>query len=169
MESASNPPDHRVDILVTARNGTKRLLVVEVKGRNADPAVLHNGEEQLRRYMKSMRCPVGLLVTTNHIRLLRDEYLTESPASIGVVGDYPTPPPLSRWQDESIWSTRPQPGLAFEEAVQHWLEELSHPFGQEGLSEDLRRAIDEHILPALNQGEVRAAGPRWRHGARSAQ
>lgn len=168
MASLSNDPDGGIDILVAARNGNKSLLAVKVKGRHADAAQLRTSEEQLRRYMFGMRCSVGLLVTPERLRLLRDEYLSESPESITVAGEYPTPPPLSRWQDEHIWSATPQPELAFEEEVQQWLEGLSRPDERDAIPRELQNAIVEHVLPALGEGEVGAAGPRWHRWARSA-
>jgi hypothetical protein len=52
-------------------------------------------------------------------------------------------------------------GFELENAVQSWLERLAGGAGLSALPEPLRRALEEHVLPAFEHGEVRAARPRW--------
>lgn len=134
------------DIIVTTADGP--TLVVEAK---ATSASLHRTEEQLKRYMVSMQCPVGVLFTPERMIVYRDSYSGRLPSSVERVGDFDT---------KRIWHTPPPANnVFFQSFVQHWLEELIRRPDPD-LPEDLRKAFEEYIEPALVSGEVRAAHVR---------
>ena len=62
-------------------------------------------------------------------------------------------------QSEAESTRRP---FRLEDAVQAWLERLPAGTGQASLPPELWHALEQHVLPALEQGEIRAAGPRVR-------
>lgn len=150
------------DILVSSPDAHDIALVVEVQLRDD---ALGEAEQQLKRYMFGMRCPVGLLVTPERMRLLRDTYTSYDQESIARVGDYP----LGGMFQDALASA---PGdtddaaqsFRLEDAVQSWLERLAAGRGLASLSPELRHAVEEDVLPALEQGEIRPAGPRVRLG-----
>ncbi|MEY4575496.1 MAG: hypothetical protein RL701_199 [Pseudomonadota bacterium] len=149
------------DIIVHGPEGT--TLVVEVK------ATEHAGSdaaEQLKHYMAGMSIPLGLLVTPRKLVLYRDKYVGTADGSIEEVGAYSLADILSppRTANEELADPRNR-GLAFEEAVQHWLERLSTESDATAIPADVRDALETHILPVLRAGEVRAAGPRLRNTA----
>jgi len=136
------------DILVTIPGEPRVTMVVEAKTSLPD---LNRTEQELKRYMVGMQCPVGVLVTPQRLWLYRDFYTTLTPESVRRVGEYNT---------DSLWrQTPPQDAAQFERFVQHWLEDLSSTPPPD-LPHDLREALREYILPAITTGEVRAAHPR---------
>src|SRR6266511_5492031 len=149
------------NILVVARDATSIALVVDVELRIAD---LPTTEEQLKRYMVHTRCPVGMLVTPEKLRLYRDTYTGYNEDSIKRVGEFS----MSGVLDPHLAFPLRAPGMSagrpfqLEEAVQAWLEGLARESVASTLPSQLREAVEEYIVPALMQGEVRAAGPRWR-------
>ena len=135
------------DIVINTAGGT--TLVVEAKVRLPN---LRSTEDGLKRYMVGMQCPVGLLVTPERIWLYRDSYSGRTPESIERVGEFDAkllwhqPPPLEE--------------ARFETFVQDWLRDLNRN-GSDDLPSDMRHAIREYVLPAVAQGEIRAAHPRY--------
>lgn len=150
------------DILVSSPDAHDIALVVEVQLRDDE---LGEAEQQLKRYMFGMRCPLGLLVTPERMRVFRDTYTSYGPESVELVGDYPIggifEEALARYSEEIDDAAR---AFRLEDAVQAWLERLAVGTGLTSLSPELRRALETYVLPALEQGEIRAAGPRARHG-----
>jgi hypothetical protein len=147
------------DIIVTSREAPDVGLVVEAKLDVPDlPAV----EQQLKRYMFGMRCPVGLLVTPDFVRVYRDTYREHGVASIDLVGEFPSPKSLSEGPVSRAHVSRATPGVSHADVVQEWLEQLAQGSNLSELSRPLREAMEQHVLPILAQGEVRAGGPRWR-------
>jgi len=73
------------DILVTTAELPRIALVVEAKVRIPD---LDRTEQELKRYMVGMQCPVGLLVTPDRLWLYRDLYTGRSENSVQRVGEY---------------------------------------------------------------------------------
>jgi len=134
------------DWIVTTGDGTDFMLVVEAKPRAAH---LAETESQLKQYMLAMACPVGLLATPQAIRIYHDQYLSATEESVRLVGEYAAPPEWTSWG-----------GVAFDDIVREWLERLTTESGLRSLPADLRRAVEEHLVPLLNQGVMRAAGPR---------
>jgi hypothetical protein len=142
------------DLVITADEGTDLVMVVEVK---MCLTHLAETESQLREYMLAMRCPVGLLATPKTLRLYDDQYLSASEDSVKLIGEYAAPP------DWAIWEHRREGAQArggFEDAVQGWLERLKTESGLRSLPPDFREAAEQYLVPALNQGAVRAAHPR---------
>lgn len=76
------------DIVVTAADSPRMLLIVETKLASRDRA---QEESQLKSYMLHMRCPIGLFITPDEIVLYRDTYTTHSEQSVKRVGAYPSP------------------------------------------------------------------------------
>jgi hypothetical protein len=133
------------DIVVTELGHHRVNLVVDVKTTMQD---LSETERGLKEYMYLMKCPIGLLVTPDHMWLYQDRYTSLSPESIELVG---------RFNLTSVWDyPPPKQEVGFESFVQHWLEELpARPVDQ--LPKDLRNAVRDYILPEVYQGDVRAA------------
>jgi Type I restriction enzyme R protein N terminus (HSDR_N) len=147
------------DIVVISPDG-EYLMIVEVKLKDVEE---QNAIKQLRRYMASIGCSVGLVVSGEHITLLRDSFEKSGGESIDVVGearlpDSLLPPADKQWQEERA--------LEFESRVQRWLEKLKLTSSMENLPDDLRKLFGEPIISLLRLGEVRAAGPRWSKAAK---
>jgi hypothetical protein len=135
------------DILITTPDGI--TLVVEAK---VSLPNLERAEEDLKQYMVGMQCPTGLLITPKRMWLYRDSYTTRSPQSVRRVGEFN----LTRLWD---WPP-PLQGARFEMFVQRWLEDLpKHPAKE--VPNELREALRDYVLPAIANGEVRAAHPRY--------
>jgi hypothetical protein len=135
------------DIIVTGPDGV--MLVVEAK---ASLPNLELSEELLKRYMSGMQCPTGVLITPEHIWVYRDLYTTRTPQSIQRVGDFDT---------KGLWrQSPPAEATLFEVFVQQWLERLAQQPAQE-LPANVSRTFREYVVPAVMNGEVRAAHPRY--------
>jgi len=142
----------RADIIVSSPDSTEVKLVVEAKLQVPN---LRETEHQLKNYMLQLRCPLGLVVSPQRLWVYLDRFTSYSEDSIEQLGEFNVkgliklPPAASG--DE----------VAFENAVQQWLEDLSRgtPGGQVD-DPKLRRVINHYILPAIETGVVRAAGPR---------
>jgi hypothetical protein len=102
--------------------------------------------------MVGMQCPIGVLITPEHMWIYRDSYTDRSPESVRRVGKYSL---------KSLWrEPPPAQGPQFETFVQHWLEDLAKAPERE-LPSDLRDALREYILPAIASGDMHAAHPRY--------
>ena len=125
------------------------MLAVEAKASLPD---LKLSEEQLKRYMSGMQCPMGVLITPEHIWVYRDLYTTRTPHSIQRIGDFDT---------KGLWQ-QPPPAEAklFEVFVQEWLERPAQQPTQE-LPANISGIFREYVMPAVMNGEVRAAHPRY--------
>jgi hypothetical protein len=147
---------YQPDILVVSPDDYTVHLVVEAK--------LVSGKDEaaemaLKRTMMRMRAPTGILVTRDKISVFRESFTDYTEASIREVdGSIPT----DKCPDLQPFATGfNRDPVAFEDAVQHWLDGLRYRLIN-GFThgEDGNRLLVEHVLPALLQGEVRAAGPR---------
>jgi hypothetical protein len=144
-------PAH-ADIIVSSPDATEVKLVVEAKLRIPDlPAT----ERQIRNFMLQLRCPLGLLVSPERLLVYLDRFTSDSEDSIERIGDFDI---------TGLVKIRPSAatdGVAFENAVQAWLEDLSSST-MRGRVKDARllEIINHYILPAVETGVVRAAGPR---------
>ncbi|WP_160174562.1 hypothetical protein [Archangium violaceum] len=143
------------DVIVTASEGLGVSLVAEVKRSLTDKS---HAEEQLKRYMVSMRCPVGLLVTPEKLWIYNDSYSRPGLASVECVGEFPLTGLRVLPMDAAAFPS--QPAFALEQAFQRWLEGISTDSERQKLPPGLREALEEYVVPALNEGQVRAAGPR---------
>jgi hypothetical protein len=151
----------RPDIIVMPVEAEAPSLVVEAKLGLAD---LSGAEHQIKQYMVAMRCPVGLIVTPERLRIYRDRFRGLNEDSIESVGEFEVPTEVAEsWR--AMTSSTSGPELAFEREVQAWLEAL--PGETDRLPGPLADALEEHVVPTLAQGEVRAAHPRWRRQSAS--
>jgi hypothetical protein len=132
-----------VGIVVTSPTGDTDVIVEVKLTRDLDAAT-----GQLCRYMRRVGVPVGLLVGRETIRLLREMYRGEP--SVQVIGEFPV-----ALASGLVPSDDP---VEYEDRVQRWLESLGD--GQEVADEPLRSALLEHVVPAIENGTVRAGGPR---------
>lgn len=141
------PLSFQPDILVTTSDGIG--VVVDAAVYVSD---WERMEAELKRYMLGMRCPVGLIVTPERVRIYRDTYSGQSADSVELVGDFST---------RAIWTFIPpkEPSL-FESFVQDWLEGLS-PDAVRALPQELAGVLRDLVVPAVSKGEVRAAHPRY--------
>lgn len=142
------------DLIVTANEGTDLILVVEAK---RSLTRLAETESQLRQYMLAMHCPVGLLATVKTLRLYYDQYLSAGEDSVKLIGEYAAPSEWAKFEDRK---DAPAAGAGFEDVVRAWLEALTTESELRTLSRELREAAELYLLPALNQGSLRAAHPR---------
>jgi hypothetical protein len=138
------------DIIVSSNDSTEVKLVVEAKLRMAN---LLDTERQLRRFMLQVSCPLGLLVTPDHLWVYLDRFTSYSEESIERIGDFDI--------KELISFAAGASEAAFENAVQDWLENLSVTNTRERIKDEkLLDVVRHYILPAVETGVVRAAGPR---------
>lgn len=135
------------DIIVASEGSPRVLLVVDAKLTRGD---LDQAVRQLKRYMVGMSCPGGLLVSPDEITIFRNQYRGPDEGSVELVGAYPITAVFRPARSE----------FDFERAVQEWLEHLAFTGAARGLSPELCNALEEHVIPLLQQGEVRAAHPR---------
>jgi Uma2 family endonuclease len=140
------------DIIVTGPEPSEIALIAEVKTSSRS---IDDSERQLKSYMAAVGSPVGLLVTPEHLRIYRDQYLP-SGDSIIRVGEFNVRDIL---QFEKSGNAAAD-ALGFERQVQSWLEALSTESGLEQLTPEFRRAAQMYIVPALTQGSVRSGHPR---------
>jgi len=135
------------DIVVTGPDGV--MLAVEAKSSLPN---LQRSEEQLKQYMISMQCPTGVLITPTRMWVYRDLYTTRSPESIQRIGEFDT---------KDLWRQPPPAApTLFETFVQQWLEHLAQQPTQH-LPADIREALQLYVVPAIMNGDVRAAHPRY--------
>jgi hypothetical protein len=142
----------QADIIVSSPDSTEVKLVVEAKLRISD---LPNTEHQLKNFMLQLRCPLGLLVSPQRLLVYLDRFTSDSEDSIERIGDF-----------DITGVVKPRPSatgdaVAFENAVQAWLEGLSGASKRDRVRDPkLLEIINHYILPAVETGVVRAAGPR---------
>ena len=152
MEYPCSEMPAQADIIVSSPDSTEVKLVVEAKLHIAD---LKRSEQQLKNFMLQMRCPLGLLVSPQRLLVYVDRFTSDSEDSIERIGDFDI---------TGLVKVRPSAAgdeVAFENAVQAWLEDLSGS-GMRGQVKDPKvlQIINHYILPAVETGVVRAAGPR---------
>lgn len=140
-------------IVVTKPDSPEVLLVVEIKTRMTDAK---DAEEQLKRYMVHMSCPVGMLVSDEQTRFYRNRYIDYKPENVEMIGSCATDELLGPIPKQAI---RRESNL--EPVVEEWLESLRVGDGRTWPS-PVRDAIESSVLPVVVGGVVRAGGPRWR-------
>jgi hypothetical protein len=134
------------DILITTPDD--RIMVVEAQITMND---LPRTEEALKRYMVGMQYPFGLLITPEKGWVYRDLYSSLSPESVKQVEEF---------DSTRLWRRNPpRQGLEFEAFVQQWIEDLAD-FPTESLPPQLKDIVQDYVLPAIADGEVKAAHPR---------
>jgi len=152
------------DIIVTGEETPKMLLVVEAK---LNPSIRKEDESQLKSYMLHMRCPIGLLVTPDQIRVFRDNYTAHSENSVERVGSFAAPKNWDIFKAPHHGSDLEGPSdtdlaFRFEGAVKSWLEQpgTSPSSYLKEFPKEARETLTDYVVPALTQGVVRSSGPR---------
>ncbi len=142
----------QADIIVSSPDSTEVKLVVEAK---LETPNLRETEHQLKNFMLQLRCPLGLLVSPQRLWVYLDRFTSYSEESIEFLGEFNIEG-LIKFHLPATGG-----GVAFENAVQAWLEDLSNDTARSQVQDPkLREIINHYILPAIETGIVRAAGPR---------
>jgi len=141
------------DIVALDKEIQEFVLVVEVKTTSTEFEFI---ECQLKRYMADMHCPVGLFVTPERLRIYRNRYLGPKEESIVLMGQFDVTGVFKFKPSEAPQNVEP----AFQNFVQEWLENLGTEAGISALPDDLRRAAQLYILPAIAHGTIRAGHAR---------
>lgn len=139
----------RADIIVSSDYDADWQLVVEVKRVHR---VDVETEHRLRAYLQASNCPLGLLVTLDELRVYRETYREPGIESVKLVAAHPTPQELAAQGSSEV---------AFERAVQGWLERLAVSGTTIVDDATLAATLDAHVVPILREGRIRAGGPRW--------
>ena len=145
------------DILVTSPDSPQILMAVEAR---LDRKALEGAIQQLRHYMAKMSCPVGLLVLPDALYIFRNRYTGIEENAIEQIGHYQMSEAFQRFARASTEHGVKAKGRLFESYVQQWLEHLPTSDDVERFAPELKDALETHVLPALESGVVRAAGPR---------
>jgi hypothetical protein len=145
------------DILVTSPDSPQILMAVEAR---LDRKALEAAIKQLRHYMAKMSCPVGLLVLPDELFIYRNRYTGIEENAIEQIGHYQMGDAFQRFARVSAQHGVKAKGLLFESYVQQWLQYLPQSDDIQRLTPELKDALEVHVLPALESGIVRAAGPR---------
>jgi hypothetical protein len=141
----------QADIIVSSPDSTEVKLIVGAKLRQFD---MQMAENQLKNFMLQMRCPLGLLVSPERLWVYIDRFTSDSEDSIEKLGDFDISGLVK-------FSSAASDSIAFENAVQAWLENLAANIIRKPPSDPkLQQIINHYILPAVETGIVRAAGPR---------
>jgi hypothetical protein len=142
----------QADIIVSSADSTEVKLVVEAKLQLPN---LRQTEHQLKNFMLQLRCPLGLLVSPQRLWVYLDRFTSYSEDSIERLGEFD----IAGLIEFHLPATGG--GAAFENTVQSWLEGLSSDTRRGEVKDPkLREVINHYILPAVETGIVRAAGPR---------
>lgn len=142
----------QADIIVSSRDSTEVELVVEAKLQGPN---LRETEHRLKNFMLLLRCPLGLLVSPKCLWVYLDRFTSYSEDSIERLGEFDIEGLIN------FRSPATGGGVAFESAVQAWLENLSSDTTRRQVKDPkLLEVINHYILPAVETGVVQAAGPR---------
>jgi hypothetical protein len=149
-----------IDIMVTSLDSADVKLVAEVKLRLKDTAV---AERQLKDRMLQLSCPVGLIITPETMSIYSDQYKSTKPESIEKVGQFPIGNLLDFRPSRAGIAEASSDALYFETFVQSWLENLPQTATPEHVNNsEFWRVLNIYVLPAIENGQVRAAAPRYR-------
>jgi hypothetical protein len=133
------------DVVVMDPNVPEIRLVAEIKQSIVN---LVEAEQQLKSYMLDRKCSIGLLVTPDHVRLYHDTFENFTPASVELVGEYPTSELLEL-------DKPPSDEHSLEVAVREWLERLASGWPSALPSaEKLRVPVLQYIVPEVAEGRV---------------
>ncbi|HSY93767.1 MAG TPA: hypothetical protein VK812_20580 [Candidatus Binatus sp.] len=145
----------QADIIVSSPDATEVRLVVEAKLRIPN---LEATERELKNFMLQLSCPLGLLVSPQRLWVYLDRFTSDSQESVERLGEFNVEG-LIRFR--SPGGEGPEEHFAFENAVQDWLEGLAATTTQDRVEDPkLLETISHYILPAVESGVIRAAGPR---------
>jgi hypothetical protein len=147
------------DIIISERDGLRDALAVEVKSSALEqPAA----ERRLKRYMVGMSCPLGLIVTPERLWLYRDTFRSRREDAIELIAELSADGLFGPGVVASARAnTAAMRGVGLEDIVQAWLEGLRSPSATSSLPPDLRNALEEYVVPAVLEGSVGAAAPRF--------
>jgi hypothetical protein len=137
------------DIVVTEPGSSHVLLIVEAKTTQS----ASSSEDNLKRYMWEMSCPVGLFASPRSIVLYRNSFTGYTGDSIRRLGEFPSPRSWGAFEGSKS-------GAEFETRVQRWLEKLRRNVPSAEVPTETREALSEFVLPSLINGEIHAGGPR---------
>lgn len=137
------------DLIVTPPDSSSVTLVAEVKTTSTN---LEEKAELLKRYMRLMSCPVGILLTPKKLRIYKDRFLGHSPESIQAVGEFSP-------KDLRIPADASQSESLLELALFRWLDELAQATEIRVRDPKLKSAVEEYILPAVSGGVVSIPRP----------
>jgi len=133
------------DIIVMAADVPDVTLVAEIKRGKFD---LGATEARLKDYMLKRRCSLALLVNPETTRMYRDTFANFTPASVTLVGAYPTSKLLDL-------DPVPEDERGLHDAVQQWLERLASAWPSAlPSSDDVRGPIVEYLVPSIAEGRV---------------
>lgn len=141
------------DIIVTGPEAPDWRMVVDAQ---LTPLDTSETERELKGYMTGVGFPIGMLVTPRKASIFRDRYLANPHEGIQKVGEFDIGRSLHFDSERAGWNAE----LDFENAVQSWIERFTTESGLRELPPDLRDAVKTHIVPVMDQGEVRAGHPR---------
>jgi hypothetical protein len=144
------------DIIVTSPDSPRVLIAIETK---IAQKLSKDAVRQLQHYMVKMSCPLGLLVSPEELYIYRNRYTGSDENAIDEIGHYRLGNAFQGFVGRSPEQS-PAKAYLFESYVQRWLEHLPKSDEIERLPADLKEALETHIVPALESGIVRAAGPR---------
>jgi hypothetical protein len=145
-----------IDIIVRSADSTETKLLVETKLKVVDPTRV---EKQLKVAMLDLSCPVGVVVTPETMRVYADEYTSTTPTSVRLIGEFSIGA-LLQYKGSNTGSG--DESRRFEAFVQHWLETLPQIATRSSVRDErLWDALNRFVLPAVETGDVRAAGPRY--------
>jgi hypothetical protein len=143
----------QADIIVRSPDSTQVKLVVEAKLQVANP---REAEHQLKNFMLQVRSELGLLISPQRLWVYVDRFTSYSEDSVECLGEFHIEGLIQFTTAEAGRN-----GSAFENAVQVWLENLSSGTTREQVKDPkLWEIINHYILPAVESGVIRAAGPR---------
>jgi hypothetical protein len=144
-----------IDIIVSGPDSTDVRLVVEAK---LDIRDLRPVEDQLKRAMVRLACPLGLIITPEKLVAFLDSYRSAGPESVDKLGEFR----ISHLLEYQPAGREPAEARRFESAVQKWLEDLPQTSNRERVGDPrLWEVLNTYVVPAIETGMVRAAAPRY--------
>jgi hypothetical protein len=150
-----------VDIIVTSSDTNPETaevrLIVETKLVLQD---IRSAEDTLKNAMLRMSSPVGLLVTPGRMWVYSDQYTSQALESVIQIGDFD----ISHLLQFKPKSTSQDEARRFESVVQQFLENLPQLASEVRSTNDhLWNVLNTYVLPAIENGRIRAAAPRYRN------
>lgn len=142
-------------IIVTSPDSSEITLIAGIELAISD---LRETENQLKRYMRKVGCPVGLLVTPDKLRIYNDQYLSNSLDSIQLASEFDISRALNFRSREPQMEEREH---LFRQSVQRWLERLASNLELSEYEPSLQEALRWYVVPALLDGTIQAGGPRY--------
>lgn len=148
------------DIIVQSRNGPEIYLAGEIKS-SLNKKNVQAASRQLREYMVGMNCSTGFLISPIRLVLFRDNFYLQGIESIEQIADLNLAGTFLQFErisrtHSSITQVKER---EFHKSVFAWLDTLLEDQCGMAASSDLNKYLRDYIIPALEQGELRAAKP----------